>query len=237
MLATRTLFLRGLKAPLAGRLVQKQLLKLPLSAAKIRISQQPFCSSEDFQKNDEKFARAASKKDIKSAENYYEEDFKQSNTRKDFQKSDQKFANEAPKSDIESAEKMYENDIRTSESLASDSVKNQSYLSEKVALANIGELKDRKMALGFTCKVCGTRNTKFISKQAYEKGVVIVKCGGCNNNHLIADNLGWWEDLSEKGIHNIEDILAAKGESVRRIANETDRVEISEQLEIVPKKE
>ena len=48
-------------------------------------------------------------------------------------------------------------------------------------------------------------------------------------------DIGWWSDLSEKGLHNIEDILAAKGENVRRIANESDRVEISDQLEIVPK--
>ena len=52
-----------------------------------------------------------------------------------------------------------------------------------------------------------------------------------------AHDLGWWPDLTEKGITNIEDILAAKGETVRRIANETDRVEISEQLEIVLKEE
>ena len=49
----------------------------------------------------------------------------------------------------------------------------------------------------------------------YFLGVVIVKCGGCGNNHLIADNLGWWEELSAKGIKNIEDIFVAV-ESRRR---------------------
>merc|ERR1719400_150237 len=120
---------------------------------------------------------------------------------------------------------------QNSKNMSSDSINNES---EKVPL---GELKNRKLALGFTCKVCNTRNTKLISKQAYEKGVVIVKCEGCSNHHLIADNLGWWSDLSAQGIHNIEDILATKGESVRRIANESDMAEISEQLELLPKNE
>ena len=108
---------------------------------------------------------------------------------------------------------------------------------KKIGLANLGQLKDRKLALAYTCKVCSARNTKLISKQAYEKGVVIVKCEGCGNHHLIADNLGWWAELSAQGIHNIEDILAAKGENVRRIANESDMEEISEQLELLPKNE
>ena len=51
------------------------------------------------------------------------------------------------------------------------------------------------------------------------------------------DNLGWWAELSAQGIHTIEDILAAKGENVRRIANESDMEEISEQLELLPKNE
>ena len=93
------------------------------------------------------------------------------------------------------------------------------------------------MALAYTCKVCSARNTKLISKQAYEKGVVIVKCEGCGNHHLIADNLGWGAEVSAQGIHNIEDILATKGENVRRIANESDMEEISEQLELLPKNE
>lgn len=80
----------------------------------------------------------------------------------------------------------------------------------------LGKLEG-KFQLSFTCKKCSTRNQKIISKIAYEWGIVIVRCDGCKNNHLIADNLGWFPDL--KGKRNIEQILASKGENVRRIMN------------------
>jgi len=72
----------------------------------------------------------------------------------------------------------------------------------------------------FTCKKCSTRNSKLISKLAYNKGIVIVRCDGCKNNHLIADNLGWFPEISTRT--NIEVIMAMKGETVRRIANDKE---------------
>jgi len=72
----------------------------------------------------------------------------------------------------------------------------------------------------FTCKKCQRRTTKLISKLAYNKGVVIVRCEGCKNNHLIADNLGWFSEIGKKT--NIERIMELKGETVRKVMNDED---------------
>ncbi|TKW42306.1 hypothetical protein SEVIR_1G375400v4 [Setaria viridis] len=72
------------------------------------------------------------------------------------------------------------------------------------------------LAMVFTCKVCETRSMKMASRDSYENGVVVARCGGCNNLHLIADRLGWF---GEPG--SIEDFLAAQGEEVKKGSTDT----------------
>jgi mitochondrial protein import protein ZIM17 len=72
------------------------------------------------------------------------------------------------------------------------------------------------LAMIFTCKVCETRSMKMASRDSYDNGVVVVRCGGCNNLHLMADRLGWF---GEPG--SIEDFLATQGEEVKKGSTDT----------------
>jgi protein import protein ZIM17 len=59
----------------------------------------------------------------------------------------------------------------------------------------------------FTCNKCETRSTKGFSKRAYNYGVVIVTCPGCESKHVVADRLGWF---GEKG--DVGDFIKEKSE-------------------------
>jgi hypothetical protein len=85
--------------------------------------------------------------------------------------------------------------------------------------------------MAFTCSVCDTRSVKKISKQGYHHGVVVVRCPGCQNRHLIADHLGVFED---KG-WDIEKFLTESGGDVKRVG-EDGVFELTEQ-DILGRKE
>ena len=71
------------------------------------------------------------------------------------------------------------------------------------------------LMMAYTCAVegCNTKQARTFSKHSYEKGVVLVRCEGCNSLHLIADNMGWFENdgvYRGKNI-NVETLLKDKG--------------------------
>ena len=55
----------------------------------------------------------------------------------------------------------------------------------------------RKLAIIFTCTVCNTRSAKKFTEQAYNHGVVLIRCPKCENLHLIADRLGYFGDKND----------------------------------------
>ncbi|CAH8506278.1 unnamed protein product [Schistosoma turkestanicum] len=95
------------------------------------------------------------------------------------------------------------NIIQPKQAFCSDSVTSaQSQLPSTITSDN-SELSDDqdaikgKMYIEFTCKKCSTRS-------------IIIRCDGCQNLHLIADNLGWIKDNNWK----IEDCVKVDKKSV-----------------------
>ena len=75
---------------------------------------------------------------------------------------------------------------------------------------------DCHYALQFTCTVCETKMLRKFTKSSYHHGLVIIRCDGCKNNHLIADNYGWFRDTPT----TIEDIMREKGEEIKKLKAE-----------------
>lgn len=81
----------------------------------------------------------------------------------------------------------------------------------------------RKLAIVYTCNVCQTRSAKQFSEQAYQNGVVIVRCPGCQSQHLIADRLGYFDEDSESGGgFDLDAIAERTGQAVRTIRDAED---------------
>lgn len=83
----------------------------------------------------------------------------------------------------------------------------------------------KKLTIVFTCTVCSTRSAKKFSEQAYNHGVVLVRCPGCQNLHLIADRLGFFTDDEIDGDGDgtgwdIQKALAKRGDDIVAVTDD-----------------
>lgn len=74
----------------------------------------------------------------------------------------------------------------------------------------------KQLAIVFTCSVCNTRSAKQFTQHAYDHGVVLVRCPGCQNLHLIADRLGWFDDTNGSTF-DLSTLEQMTGQPVQRI--------------------
>ena len=70
--------------------------------------------------------------------------------------------------------------------------------------------QDGLLLMAYTCGKCEQKQARTFSRHSYEQGVVLIRCESCDSLHLIADNLGWFEDDKV----NIQQIMDRKGENV-----------------------
>jgi hypothetical protein len=88
------------------------------------------------------------------------------------------------------------------------------------------------LLIGFTCKVCSTRTHRTMSRRAYNHGIVLIECPGCESRHLIADNLGWFKDTPQAA-RKIEDMTASVGEIRRKLRAELGEEESQGLFEVL----
>eukprot|EP00411_Alexandrium_monilatum_P083237 CAMPEP_0175729104 /NCGR_PEP_ID=MMETSP0097-20121207/49635_1 /TAXON_ID=311494 /ORGANISM="Alexandrium monilatum, Strain CCMP3105" /LENGTH=254 /DNA_ID=CAMNT_0017036963 /DNA_START=16 /DNA_END=779 /DNA_ORIENTATION=- len=79
----------------------------------------------------------------------------------------------------------------------------------------VARVAPRKFKIMYTCKICDYRNSHMISRIAYNQGIVVATCPGCNSRHLLSDKTG----LLDYGVWDVE-MLARSGESVTRLGGD-----------------
>ncbi|CAI4035820.1 hypothetical protein SMKI_14G0270 [Saccharomyces mikatae IFO 1815] len=99
---------------------------------------------------------------------------------------------------------------------------------KKVHLGSF-KVEKPKMMIAFTCKKCNTRSSHTMSKQAYEKGTVLISCPHCKVRHLIADHLKIFHDNHI----TVEQLMKANGEQVSQDVGDLEFEDIPDSLKDV----